>query len=168
MAQQTQSSYQKTSEDSSEARVNLQAVAEKEEVVEQSLTDSTPLYYDENIPLKRRLQEKKLLDRLRIKEGGFLDQKITFGDHYDFISVLGKGAFGHVLRVRRKDELAEEVALKVIAKNELKQADLNAIMNEAEIHSTMQHPNIVCLKGLHETKDVLIIEMELCRFGNLN
>ena len=93
--------------------------AETQEV-EQSLTDSTPLYYDENIPLKKRLQEKKLLNRLRIKEGGFIDSKITFGDHYDFVSILGKGAFGHVLRVKKKDPEGEEVAIKIIAKNELK------------------------------------------------
>jgi len=41
-------------------------------------------------------------------------------------------------------------------------------MNEAEIHSNMNHPNIVSFRGIHETKDILIIEMELCRFGNLN
>lgn len=41
-------------------------------------------------------------------------------------------------------------------------------MNEAEIHSNMRHPNIVSLKGIFETKDILVIEMDLCRFGNLN
>lgn len=32
----------------------------------------------------------------------------------------------------------------------------------------MRHPNIVNLRGIFETKDILIIEMDFCRFGNLN
>jgi len=93
-------------------------VPEKEE--EQSITDSTPLNYDEHIPLKKRLNDKKLLNRLFIKEGGFINKRIQFGDHYDFIDILGNGAFGHVLRAKKKDDGQEEVALKLIAKNELK------------------------------------------------
>jgi len=48
------------------------------------------------------------------------------------------------LKAKKKDD-GEEVALKLIAKNELKQSELNAIMNEAEIHSHMKHENIVKL-----------------------
>lgn len=165
MAQnKTSSSDPKTSDESSDPRLPTGPEATEE----QSITDSTPLSYEENIPLKKRVQDKKLLDRLFIKEGGFIDKKIRFGDNYDFISVLGKGAFGHVLRARQKDHECEEVALKVIAKNELKQSELNAIRNEVEIHSNMDHPNIVRLRRIHETKETLVIEMDLCRFGNLN
>lgn len=60
------------------------------------------------------------------------------------------------------------MAIKLISKVEMRTSDLNAIVNEEEIHSTMKHPNIVGFRGIYETKEVLLIEMDLCKFGNLS
>ena len=70
------------------------------------------------------------------------------------------------MRVLNKEEGCE-VAVKLISKTELRNSELNAIINEEEIHSTRSHPNIVKFRGIYETKDLLLIEMNLCKFGTL-
>jgi len=57
--------------ESAEPKVDFQRAETND--FDKSLTDSTPFDLDENIPLKKRLLEKKLLDRLRIKDGGFIN-----------------------------------------------------------------------------------------------
>ena len=86
-----------------------------------------------------------------------------------FIPVeLGIGAFGRVYLVTHKFT-KKKFALKVINKNKLIQAygDCKLIYNEIEIHSKLNHRNIIRLYNKQETEDEIQILLEYAEKGNL-
>jgi serine/threonine protein kinase len=57
---------------------------------------------------------------------------------------IGNGKFGQVYQCRRRDKEEQVVALKVLNKNQLRGAQIGCL-DEALLHRTLDHPNIVTL-----------------------
>lgn len=85
---------------------------------------------------------------------------------YKIISFLGKGAFGTVIECKNITT-HQEVALKVIKKYKLTEKQIQASIQESELLSKLEHPNIVNFIALHHTDSFLILEMELLKGKSL-
>ena len=85
-------------------------------------------------------------------------------DVYDKLELLGKGSFGDVYKVRRKND-KEIRALKEIKKKALKVSELK---NEINILKEIDHPNIMTIYEYFEDENYLYIVMEYCNSGDLS
>ena len=81
---------------------------------------------------------------------------------------LGTGSYGRVYLVTNKFN-NKKYALKVINKNKLMQiyADCRLVHNEVELHSKLNHPNIIKLYNMKETENEIQILLEYAQNGNL-
>lgn len=75
-------------------------------------------------------------------------------EHYDFLDFIGQGGFGTVFRALRKSD-------KLTVSVKLLKWDLNAF-REAEILSSMAHPNIVKIFELYVGPETVFIVQEYC------
>lgn len=89
-----------------------------------------------------------------------------FSHRYEFISLLGTGAFGLVIQVFSK-ELKQELALKVIAIAGSRSKLEKWAKSELIIQSKLSHPHIVLLKGYRRSEEYFFLELELIRGGNM-
>ncbi|EPQ25653.1 uncharacterized protein PFL1_06790 [Pseudozyma flocculosa PF-1] len=80
--------------------------------------------------------------------------------------VLGQGSFAVVKKVIEKTT-GEERALKIIAKKPLKDNNENMLREEIAILGRVEHPNIIKMWDLYETKEGVFIVTDLCRGGEL-
>eukprot|EP01101_Sappina_pedata_P012037 TRINITY_DN81_c1_g1_i1.p1 TRINITY_DN81_c1_g1~~TRINITY_DN81_c1_g1_i1.p1 ORF type:complete len:317 (-),score=143.89 TRINITY_DN81_c1_g1_i1:122-1018(-) len=85
--------------------------------------------------------------------------------YYDIQEEIGCGAFS-VVRVATHRESGEKFAIKIIRKKDIG-ADLNRLQTEIEILKQVQHPNIIYLKDIFETPEIVAIVMELVTGGEL-
>ena len=128
--------------------------------------------------LKKKLLKKENNKYPFITPGIFMDN-YKYSPEYDlsnfakefegFIPVeLGFGAYGRVYLVKNR-YTEKKYALKVINKRKLIQAfgDCRLIYNEIEIHSKLNHPNIIRLYNKQETEDEIQILLEYAEKGNL-
>ena len=81
---------------------------------------------------------------------------------------LGIGSIGRVYLVTNKFN-NKKYALKVINKNKLMQiySDCRLVQNEVEIHSKLNHPNIIRLYNMKETENEIQILLEYAEKGSL-
>jgi len=84
---------------------------------------------------------------------------------YDLGEELGRGAFS-VVRVATQKATGERYAIKIIEKNNL-EADLSRLKTEIDILKQVSHPNIIFMKDLFETQEVVAIVTELVTGGEL-
>lgn len=98
-----------------------------------------------------------------LDKGDFTDK---FSDFYVYIGILGSGSFGEVVRAINR-ATGQEIAVKVIEKHTVKQGRISELKKEAEILSSLSHPNIVQFIHLKETEKRIFLVMELVQFGNL-
>ena len=113
-----------------------------------------------------------------MKQGIFIDNCVydkdydikNFSKVYDgFIPVeLGSGAFGHVYLLVN-NFTKKKYALKVINKRKLLQTYGNCelVHNEIEIHSKLNHPNIIRLYNTSENDEEINILLEYAEHGSL-
>ena len=94
-----------------------------------------------------------------------MEGEVDDGRPYDFLELLGKGAFGKVYRCINL-ETHEECAVKILSKPTL-HSEIDAIRNEVRILSSLNHPNIVQFRTLRQSRKHIYIEMELMRGGTL-
>ncbi|PWN28014.1 Pkinase-domain-containing protein [Jaminaea rosea] len=86
---------------------------------------------------------------------------------YNVLStVLGQGSFAVVKEVVEK-ATGEHRALKIIAKRPLKENSENMLKEEIKILERVEHPNIIKMWDLYETKEGVFIVTDLCRGGEL-
>ncbi|CCW61710.1 unnamed protein product [Phytomonas sp. EM1] len=84
-------------------------------------------------------------------------------DHFERITILGKGAYGSVCRVRRIDT-GEEYAMKIMNKELI---DFKNVSLERFIMEKMDHPFVVKLRYAFQTDNYLYIVMDLLGGGEL-
>ena len=89
-------------------------------------------------------------------------------EDFELLKLLGKGAFGKVLLVRKNDEPGQLYAMKVLKKAELSEAKQRLhTLTERNILATVKHPNVVRLKSAFQTKQRLYLVLEYCPGGEL-
>jgi calcium/calmodulin-dependent protein kinase I/SNF-related kinase len=94
------------------------------------------------------------------------DSNCSFSDHYEYLGMLGEGAFAKVVKARSTDT-GEEVAVKVISKKSFKGGELSRLLQEAEILSRLKHKHIVKFYRVRQTDTRVLIEMEIVPGGQL-
>jgi len=93
-------------------------------------------------------------------------KKITVAD-FDLLHVIGKGSFGKVLQVRKKDN-GKIYAMKVLnKKNILENNELEHTRTEKEILQKLIHPFLVNLNYSFQTPDKLFFIMDYINGGEL-
>lgn len=80
--------------------------------------------------------------------------------------MLGQGSFA-LVKLATDRQSGEERALKIIAKRPLKEGNENMLEEEIEILGRVEHPHIIKMWDLWETKEAVFIVTDLCRGGEL-
>ena len=102
-------------------------------------------------------------DRFRVSKMFFFQKSVK--KYYDLKETIGTGSFATVkLAVHKKT--GAKVAVKVIDKTGLKDLEEN-LQNEIDILKSIDHPNIVALKEIFDSKSKLYLVMELVSGGEL-
>ncbi len=104
-----------------------------------------------------------------------LSQAIGPGVHrvglkdFELYSVIGRGAYGKVFLVRKKDDVSSFYAMKVLRKASLMihQKDVEHTMNERQILEAIQHPFIVKLFYAFQTSFKLYLILGYAPGGEL-
>ena len=107
------------------------------------------------------------------------NENITFGkelfisqfnckiqDYYEIVSQIGKGGNAKVYEVRNK-KTKDIRACKCLSKSKIKESFLQKCRREIKILIKADHPNIIKLYEVFETKNSLYLIMEKCNGGEL-
>lgn len=86
--------------------------------------------------------------------------------NYDILDEIGRGAFSIVKKARSK-KTNEEVAIKFIEKKFVDKQDLMLLAREIDIMKKVGHDNVLRLKEVFETDDMIALVMELVTGGEL-
>jgi len=86
-------------------------------------------------------------------------------DKYDIREELGRGAFS-IVKLAVEKSTGTRYAVKMINKTNVGQ-DMIRLTTEMEILKNVNHPNIICLKEIIDTKNCLFIITELVTGGEL-
>lgn len=85
---------------------------------------------------------------------------------YEIIRTLGKGNFA-VVKLARHKVTKTLVAIKIIDKTRLNPSNLEKIYREVQIMKLLNHPHIIKLYQVMETKDMLYIVTEYAKNGEM-
>ncbi|XP_041457983.1 NUAK family SNF1-like kinase 1 [Lytechinus variegatus] len=86
---------------------------------------------------------------------------------YRFEKTLGKGTYGKV-KLATEISTGNQFAIKSIPKNKIEDPeDMRRIRQEIELMSTLDHPNIVNIYEVFESKEKIVIVMEYASGGEL-
>ncbi|XP_030634811.1 serine/threonine-protein kinase SIK2-like [Chanos chanos] len=85
---------------------------------------------------------------------------------YEIMHTLGKGNFA-VVKLARHKVTKTQVAIKIIDKTRLDASDLEKINREVQIMKLLNHPHIIKLYQVMETKDMLYIVTEYAKNGEM-
>ncbi|XP_052413476.1 serine/threonine-protein kinase SIK2 isoform X2 [Carassius gibelio] len=85
---------------------------------------------------------------------------------YDIERTLGKGNFA-VVKLARHRITKSEVAIKIIDKTQLDAVNLEKIYREVEIMKLLDHPHIIKLYQVMETKNMLYLVTEYAKNGEI-
>uniref|UniRef100_A0A673KWC7 non-specific serine/threonine protein kinase n=1 Tax=Sinocyclocheilus rhinocerous TaxID=307959 RepID=A0A673KWC7_9TELE len=85
---------------------------------------------------------------------------------YEINRTLGKGNFA-VVKLARHKVTKTQVAIKIIDKTRLNSANLEKIYREVQIMKLLNHPHIIKLYQVMETKDMLYIVTEYAKNGEM-
>lgn len=91
----------------------------------------------------------------------------NFHEQFTIRTQIGKGAFGVVYKAA--DKSGAHYAVKAFCKESLRRQTKGkqAILNEVRILRMLNHPNIVKLREVHETKNSVYLVFDLLRGGSL-
>eukprot|EP01098_Paradermamoeba_levis_P007440 TRINITY_DN3076_c0_g1_i1.p1 TRINITY_DN3076_c0_g1~~TRINITY_DN3076_c0_g1_i1.p1 ORF type:complete len:293 (-),score=101.01 TRINITY_DN3076_c0_g1_i1:30-803(-) len=94
------------------------------------------------------------------------EEKVTVND-FDLLSVVGKGKFGKVMQVRKKDSQTI-YAMKVLRKEVMMDGDMiEHLKSEANIMKTISHPFTISLKYSFQDEQNLYFVMDYISGGEL-
>ena len=113
-------------------------------------------YFHKN-PLETEYWVKELKEEAECRD---------FNQVYQRLNEIGKGKFSTVYNVRNR-ETSELLAMKLIDKNKLSVREKEFLREEIQIVRMIDHPNVVIMKEIFETKDFMYIVMELVQGGEL-
>eukprot|EP01065_Artemidia_motanka_P037358 TRINITY_DN4579_c1_g1_i1.p1 TRINITY_DN4579_c1_g1~~TRINITY_DN4579_c1_g1_i1.p1 ORF type:complete len:634 (+),score=153.95 TRINITY_DN4579_c1_g1_i1:86-1903(+) len=86
---------------------------------------------------------------------------------FDFLHVVGRGAYGRVIKVRERST-GEIYVCKVLEKRAvMKHRMLHEVKKESSLLQTVEHPFIVSLYQAYQTRDKLFLLMEFLSGGEL-
>ncbi|GAB0199699.1 serine/threonine-protein kinase SIK2 [Grus japonensis] len=85
---------------------------------------------------------------------------------YDIEGTLGKGNFA-VVKLARHRITRSEVAIKIIDKSQLDAVNLEKIYREVQIMKMLDHPHIIKLYQVMETKSMLYLVTEFAKNGEI-
>ncbi|KAK2493115.1 hypothetical protein MC885_008963 [Smutsia gigantea] len=85
---------------------------------------------------------------------------------YDIEGTLGKGNFA-VVKLGRHRITKTEVAIKIIDKSQLDAVNLEKIYREVQIMKMLDHPHIIKLYQVMETKNMLYLVTEYAKNGEI-
>ena len=98
--------------------------------------------------------------------GARLSQKLTVDD-FELLSVVGKGSFGKVMCVRKKDT-GKIYAMKVLKKAQLvARKQIAHTYTERRVLEEIEHPFIVSLRFAFQTEDKLYMVLDFFQGGEL-
>ncbi|KAM9959051.1 hypothetical protein ACTFIR_000102 [Dictyostelium discoideum] len=98
--------------------------------------------------------------------GGSTQQRISVED-FDLLKVIGKGSFGKVMQVRKKDN-DRIYAMKVLNKNNIiERKEVDHTRSEKNILQKLVHPFLVNLNYSFQTNDKLYFIMDYINGGEL-
>ncbi|XP_037380775.1 serine/threonine-protein kinase SIK1 [Talpa occidentalis] len=97
---------------------------------------------------------------------GLGQQKPLRVGFYDVERTLGKGNFA-VVKLARHRVTKTQVAIKIIDKTRLDSSNLEKIYREVQIMKLLNHPHIIKLYQVMETKDMLYIVTEFAKNGEM-
>lgn len=81
---------------------------------------------------------------------------------------IGKGRFGHVFKISRKDNLSKVFALKIMMKEELQQNKIyQQLLKEVEIQKAVKHKNVIRLVGASQDSKRVHLYLEYAENGTL-
>ncbi len=116
--------------------------------------------------LKLSDSDKRYLhERLQVMDSASVNRKITVTD-FDTIAIIGRGAFGEVRVVRKKDD-GKVYAMKIMRKSEmLKKNQVEHIRAERDVLALVDSPWVVKLHYSFQTPDRLYLVMEFLQGGD--
>lgn len=85
---------------------------------------------------------------------------------YEIIRTLGKGNFA-VVKLAKHKVTKTQVAIKIIDKTRLNASNLEKVYREVQIMKLLNHPHIIKLYQVMETKDMLYIVTEYAKNGEM-
>jgi len=156
----------------------LQRVAE-EELLAQTVTKVQVRLMTEQQRLDRLMQFRKLMetglpleDEDEEKDGGKVfnmlkDDTRVGPDDFDFLKVIGRGAFGKVMQVRYKKNKTI-YAMKILRKKQIvARNQIDHTKSERKILQALQHPFLMKLRFAFQTKSKLYFVLDYYRGGEL-
>ena len=125
---------------------------------------------------ENNLNSPKSVIDLKVNTSNFITQRsrAKVYDNYEKIQLLGKGSFGCVYKVRRKNSGSGEIirALKEISKEKmcLNEENSQEIRNEISVLKSLDHPNIMKIYEFFEDNKKMYLISEFCGgdIGNIN
>lgn len=88
-------------------------------------------------------------------------------DDFEFLCVVGRGSFGKVMKVRKKDT-KEILAMKILKKDLIReQKMIDYIKTEKNVLQSLNHPFIVSLRYAFQTDSKLYMVMDFLSGGEL-
>jgi serine/threonine protein kinase len=88
-------------------------------------------------------------------------------DHYRIVAPLGEGGMGVVYRAR-DEVLNRDVALKLLAQGVIDKVGSGHLLREAQMASSLSHPNICTIHQVGQTGDDFYVVMELIEGRSLS
>ena len=89
-------------------------------------------------------------------------------DYYKFGQVIGSGGFAEVRICKKKDDSSNKIfAVKSIYKPSIKQEKLNQLIQEIQLLTSLDHPNIIKFYESYQDEHYFHIIMEHCHGGEL-
>ena len=101
------------------------------------------------------------MKNMNMKDMNLKDMKIFLSKYELHNNLLGKGAFGKVKKATLKTN-GELRAVKIIDKLQLDDAERVRMKYEIDILKNLNHPNIVRLFEVYESKSSIFLVTELC------